>query len=149
MPVSVDNPERIQGKRVLVIEDGPTLTHGGMSFGAGVVAAKKYGAEKLVDPRPFAVGSLRETFEAYPHMGNLLPAIGYDESQIRDLEETLRRTPCDLVLIATPVDLRRIISITQPTCRVSYELNEIGSPNLTEILHDSIPRILGRTRTGA
>ena len=149
MPVSVDNPERIQGKRVLVIEDGPTLTHGGMSFGAGVVAAKKYGAEKLVDPRPFAVGSLRETFEAYPHMGNLLPAIGYDESQIRDLEETLSRTPCDLVLIATPVDLRRIISITQPTCRVSYELNEIGSPNLTEILQDFIPRILGRTRTGA
>lgn len=149
MPVSVDNPEGIRGKRVLVIEDGPTLTHGGMSFGAGVVAAKQYGAEMLVDPRPFAVGSIRETFEAYPHMETLLPAIGYDESQIRDLGETLRRTPCELVLIATPVDLRRIIRITQPTCRVSYELNEIGSPNLTEILRDSIHRILGRTRTGA
>lgn len=132
-----------------MIEDGPTLTHGGMSFGAGVVAAKQYGAEMLVDPRPFAVGSIRETFEAYPHMETLLPAIGYDESQIRDLGETLRRTPCELVLIATPVDLRRIIRITQPTCRVSYELNEIGSPNLTEILQDSIHRILGRTRTGA
>lgn len=134
MPVSADDPAKIQGKRVLVIEDGPTLTHGGMSFGAGVMAARKYGAGELVDPRPFAAGSIRETFEAYPHIGTLLPAIGYGERQIRDLEETVRRVPCDLVVIATPVDLRRIVHIGQPTCRVAYELQELGKGDLGEIV---------------
>ncbi|MBI2361152.1 MAG: GTPase [Deltaproteobacteria bacterium] len=134
MPVSVEDADKIRGKRVLVIEDGPTLTHGGMSFGAGVMAAGRYGAGELVDPRPFAVGSIRETFEAYPHIGKLLPAIGYGEQQIRDLEETVRRVPCDLVVIGTPVDLRRIVNISQPTARVTYELQELGKPDLEEIL---------------
>lgn len=134
MPVSVDDPAKIRGKRVLVIEDGPTLTHGGMSFGAGVMAARKYGAGELVDPRPFAAGSIRETFEAHPHIGTLLPAIGYGERQIRDLEETVRRVPCDLVVIATPVDLRRIVNVSQPICRVTYELQELGKPDLEEIV---------------
>lgn len=148
MPVSVDNPADIQGKRVLVIEDGPTLTHGGMGFGAGVLAAKKFGACELVDPRPFAVGSLRETFEKYPHIRGLLPAMGYGDRQIRDLEETLHRVDCDLVIIATPVNLRRIVKISQPTCRVTYELEEIGSPNLAEVLRDFADDRLERTGTG-
>jgi predicted GTPase len=148
MPVSVDNPADIQGKRVLVIEDGPTLTHGGMGFGAGVLAAKKFGARELVDPRPFAAGSLRETFEKYPHIRGLLPAMGYGDRQIRDLEETLRRVDCDLVIVATPVNLRRIVKISQPTCRVTYELEETGSPNLTEVLRDFVAERLERTGTG-
>jgi predicted GTPase len=134
MPLSVQEPERITGRQVLVVEDGPTLTHGGMAFGAGVLAARQYGAKELVDPRPYAVGSLRETFEAYPHIGRLLPAMGYGSRQIRELEETIRKVPCDLVLIATPVDLRRIIAIRQPTCRVTYELEELGHPTLREVL---------------
>ncbi|NIO06593.1 MAG: GTPase [Deltaproteobacteria bacterium] len=149
MPVTVSNPEQIRGKRVLVVEDGPTLTHGGMNFGAGVVAAEKYGAKDLVDPRPFAVGSIKTTFEAYPHIGHLLPAVGYDKDQVNDLAETIRRTPCDLVLIATPVDLGRILTISQPTCRVNYELKEIGSPNLAEVLKDWSRRARTRPRPGA
>ncbi len=138
MPVSLEAPSEIRGKRVLVIEDGPTLTHGGMSFGAGVIAAMKYGAGELVDPRPFAVGSIRKTFDAYPHMREVLPAMGYGRQQIRELEETIRKVNCDLVLVATPVDIRRIIEIKQPTCRVSYEIEEIGKPTLRDVLKDFV-----------
>jgi predicted GTPase len=144
MPVTVDDPEKIRGRRVLVIEDGPTLTHGGMSFGAGVMAARKYGAQSLVDPRPLARGSIRETLASHPHIRDALPAMGYGEQQIRDLEETLRGAPCDLVMIATPVDLRRIVKISQPTCRVGYELEEIGSPDLAQVLGDFVAERCGR-----
>ncbi|MBI4401540.1 MAG: GTPase [Nitrospirae bacterium] len=138
MPVSVQEPERIRGNRVLVVEDGPTLTHGGMSFGAGVLAAQKFGAGELVDPRSCAVGSLRQTFADHPHIGRLLPAMGYGSQQIRELEETIQRVECDLVIVATPVDLRRVIRIKQPTCRVTYELEERGEASLREALHDFI-----------
>jgi predicted GTPase len=124
MPLTVDDASAVLGKRVLVIEDGPTVTHGGMAYGAGVLAAKQYGAAALVDPRPAAVGSLRETFRANPHLDHLLPAMGYGADQIHDLEQTVNRTDCDLVLIATPVDLRRLISIRRPACRVWYEFRE-------------------------
>jgi len=127
MPVTVDHPSMIRGKRVLVVEDGPTVTHGGMAYGAGVLAAERYGAAALVDPRPAAVGSLRETFDANPHLDRLLPAMGYGAGQIRDLEETINRIECDLVLIATPVDLARLIGIRKPTCRVRYEFQETGA----------------------
>jgi predicted GTPase len=133
MPVTVDDPLLVRGKRVLVIEDGPTVTHGGMPYGAGVLAAKKYGAAVLVDPRPGAFGSLRETFRVNPHLDCLLPAMGYGAEQIHDLEQTINRVDCDLVLIATPVDLRRLISLRQPSCRVRYEFEEIGS-KLRDIL---------------
>jgi predicted GTPase len=126
MPVTVDDASAVRDKRVLVIEDGPTVTHGGMAYGAGVLAARKYGAAALVDPRPAAVGTLRETFRANPHLDCLLPAMGYGAEQIHDLEQTVTRVDCDLVLIATPVDLRRLINIRQPTCRVSYEFEESG-----------------------
>lgn len=138
MPVTVDSPERIQGARILVIEDGPTLTHGGMSFGAGVLAARKFGAGTLIDPRSVAVGSISETFDHYPHIGNLLPAMGYGSQQIRELEETIKHVDCDLVMVATPVDLRRVIRIQQPTCRVRYELEEIGHPTLQDALQGFI-----------
>ena len=124
MPLTVDNPELVTGKRVLVIEDGPTVTHGGMAYGAGVLAAKQYGAAALVDPRPAAVGSLRETFQANPHLDCLLPAMGYGSEQIHELEQTVNRVDCDRVLIATPVDLRRLMTIHQPTCRVTYGFEE-------------------------
>jgi predicted GTPase len=140
MPVTVDPPHLIKGKRVLVIEDGPTLTHGGMSFGAGVLAAKQRGARDLVDPRAYAVGSIQQTFLQYPHIGSLLPAMGYGAMQIRELEETINRVPCDVVLIATPVDLGRIISIKQPTCRVTYSLEEQGAPGLRDVLQSIILR---------
>jgi predicted GTPase len=136
MPVKVVAPEKIRGARVLVVEDGPTLTHGGMSFGAGVMAAKQYGAAELINPRPFAVGSISQVFATFPHMGPLLPAMGYGAQQIQELGETINRVDCDLVLIATPVDLNRIISIRQPTCRVTYEFQEIGRPNLQDVLQD-------------
>lgn len=138
MPVTVDHPHLIKGKRVLVIEDGPTLTHGGMSFGAGVLAAKQQGARELVDPRPYAVGTIQQTFVQYPHIGTVLPAMGYGATQVRELEETINRVPCDVVLIATPVDLRRIMSITQPTCRVTYSLVEQGRPGLRDVLQGII-----------
>lgn len=134
MPVTVSEPATIQGARVLVVEDGPTLTHGGMAFGAGVLAARKFGAAELIDPRPVAVGSIKETFKQFPHVGNLLPAMGYGEKQVRELEETIKLVDCDLVIIATPVDLRRVIPIQQPTCRVRYELQEKGHPTLAEVL---------------
>lgn len=136
--IKVEKPEIIKGKKVLVIEDGPTLTHGEMKIGAGVVAAQKYGAAELVDPRPFVTGRLAETFRIYPNIGTLLPAMGYGDEQIRDLEETINRTNCDSVVIATPVDLGRIINIKKPHTRVHYDLQEIGSPNLDEILKDFV-----------
>jgi predicted GTPase len=133
-PIKVDNPDVIRGKRVLVIEDGPTLTHGGMKIGAGTVAAHKFGAVELVDPRPFLVGKLGETFQIYPEIGVLLPAMGYSGQQIKDLEETIARTECDGVVIGTPIDLNRIVKINKPNTRVYYDLQEIGSPDLEEVL---------------
>ena len=140
MPISVEAPENIRGARVLVVEDGPTLTHGGMSFGAGVMAAKQYNAAELIDPRPFAVGSIGQVFTTYPHIGALLPAMGYGPQQIHELGETINRVDCDLVLIATPVDLARVIPIRQPTCRVTYEFEEIGRPNLQDVLQDILAK---------
>ena len=129
-PIYVDHPEAIAGKRVLVIEDGPTLTHGEMAYGAGVVAARRFGAAEIIDPRPYAVGSIVETYRKYPHTGAVLPAMGYGAQQICELEETIRATPADLVIIGTPIDLRRIVNIPQPSERVRYELQEIGRPDL-------------------
>jgi len=133
-PIFVDEPDSIRGKRVLVIEDGPTLTHGGMTYGAGVVAAQRFGAAELVDPRPYAVRSIADTFEKYPHTGALLPAMGYGDQQVQDLEETINATDCDLVLSATPIDLRRVLNVRLPMDRVQYELQVIGRPTLEEIL---------------
>ena len=139
-PVTVDKPELIRGKRVLVVEDGPTLTHGEMKIGAGVVAAKKFGAAELVDPRPFTVGKLSETFRLYPNIGTLLPAMGYGDEQVKDLETTINNTPCDVVVIATPIDLNRIVKINKPTVKVSYDLQEIGLPNLQGIIDDFVQK---------
>ncbi|MFO7768575.1 MAG: cyclic 2,3-diphosphoglycerate synthase [bacterium] len=133
-PIFVDDPAIIAGRRVLVVEDGPTLTHGEMTYGAGVVAAERYGAAELVDPRPFAVRSIAETFEKYPEIGFLLPAMGYGEDQMKDLEETIRNSDAEAVIIGTPIDLRRVIGIDQPSVRVRYELQEIGSPDLNDVL---------------
>jgi predicted GTPase len=133
-PISVENPERISNSRVLVVEDGPTLTHGEMQYGAGVVAAKRFGAKEIVDPRPWITGSLKDTFAKYPHIGKLLPAMGYGEEQIRDLEATINAADCDLVVIGTPIDLTRVLNIQKPTVRVRYELAEIGTPNLKTVL---------------
>ncbi len=133
-PLGVDKPELIRGKKVLVVEDGPTLTHGEMAYGAGVVAAEKYGAAELVDPRPFTVKSITKTFEKYPDIGTLLPAMGYGDQQVKDLETTINRTKCDAVVVATPIDLTRLIKIKKPTVRVTYSLQEIGSPNLNDVL---------------
>lgn len=126
----------IKGKRVLVIEDGPTLTHGEMKYGAGIVAAKQYGAAEIVDPRPYTLGTITETFKKYPGIGTLLPAMGYGEAQVRDLEATINRTDCDLVIIATPIDLQRILTINKPAVRVKYELEEITKPGLAEIIRE-------------
>lgn len=139
-PIKVDNPSVIKGKRVLVVEDGPTLTHGEMKIGAGVVAARKFGAAELVDPRPFTVGKLSETFRIYPEIGTLLPAMGYGDQQLKDLETTINNTDCDGVVIGTPIDLNRIIKITKPNTRVYYDLQEIGNPNLTEVLDDFVKK---------
>jgi predicted GTPase len=133
-PIAVEDAEAIRGKRVLAIEDGPTLTHGEMKYGAGVVAAMKHGAAEIVDPRPYTVGTITRTFESYPEIGTLLPAMGYGDEQIRDLGETVDRTPADLVLIATPIDLRRVARFNKPAQRVSYELQELGRPDLTDAL---------------
>jgi len=132
--VTLAAPESVKGKRVLVVEDGPTLTHGEMPYGAGAVAARQYGAAELVDPRPYAVGSIHNTYERYPHLTSLLPAMGYSAMQRHELEETIRRTPCDLVVIATPIDLTRVINIDKPTLRVTYEVEELTTPGLTELL---------------
>lgn len=133
-PIYVQDSDKIRGKRVLVIEDGPTLTHGEMGYGAGVMAAYRFGAEDLVDPREFAVGTIAETFEKYPDIGTLLPAMGYGEQQVKDLEATINKTDAELVIIATPIDLARIVKFKKPTVRVTYELEEIGTPTLKEIL---------------
>ena len=134
--LDVDDPNIIRGKRVLVVEDGPTLTHGGMKIGAGVIAAQKFGATELVDPRPYTVGRLSETFQIYPEIGTVLPAMGYGEQQLRDLEATINSTDCDAVVIGTPIDLNRIIKIKKPNTRVYYNLQEIGRPNLDMVLDD-------------
>jgi predicted GTPase len=133
-PLRVDEPEAIRGKRVLVVEDGPTLTHGGMKLGAGTVAARKFGAAECVDPRPYLQGKLKTTFETYPEIGALLPAMGYGAEQLRDLEATINQTDCDLVLIGTPIDLNRVIDIQKPSMRVYYDLQEIGLPDLKGVL---------------
>lgn len=133
-PLLVDRPGEVRGRRVLVIEDGPTLTHGEMAYGAGVIAARRLGASQLVDPRPYAVGSIREIFDRYPQVGNLLPAMGYGARQISELEQTVNATPADLVMVATPIDLRRVISLNKPAVRVRYELQEIGQVTLTSAL---------------
>ena len=132
--VTVANPEVVKGKRVLVVEDGPTLTHGEMPYGAGVVAARHWGAAQLVDPRPYAVGSIRGTYDRYTHLTSLLPAMGYSAMQRHELEETIRRTPCDVVVIATPIDLTRVIAIEKPNVRVTYEVEELTKPGLAELL---------------
>jgi len=132
--ITVDDSELIKGKRVLVVEDGPTLTHGNMAYGAGTIAAKRLGASEIVDPRPYAVGSIKDTFKKYTHLSSLLPAMGYGEEQTRELEKTVNATPCDVVLIGTPVDLRRLLRINKPAVRARYELQELGKPNLEDIL---------------
>ncbi len=134
--LDIEDPSLVKGKQVLVVEDGPTLTHGGMKIGAGTVAAQKFGAAGFVDPRPFIVGKLKETYEKYPNIGVLLPAMGYGEQQLKDLETTINNTECDSVVIGTPIDLGRIIKINKPSTRVFYELQEIGRPNLAEVLDD-------------
>jgi predicted GTPase len=140
-PITADKPELIKGKRVLVIEDGPTLTHGEMSYGAATILAKKLGASELVDPRPYAVGSIREAYERYPHLGTILPALGYGDKQIAELNETIIRTPCDVVVIGTPVDLRRLLAIDKPTVRVRYELQVIGPWSLEHILEEFLQKV--------
>ncbi len=139
-PLTLDNPSIIKGKSCLAIEDGPTLTHGEMKLGAGTVAAMKMGASSLVDPRPYAVGKIKETFKTYPGIGTLLPAMGYGKQQVADLEKTIEATPCDVVVIGTPIDLNRIIKINKPTVRVTYELQEIGLPNLEQVLDDFVKK---------
>jgi predicted GTPase len=124
----------LSGKRVLVVEDGPTITHGEMMFGAGVIAAEKYGALSMVDPRPFAAGSIKETFEKYPHIGKVLPAMGYGDEQVHDLEATINAADCDVVAFATPVDLTKIVSIKKPTVRVRYGYGDAGEPTLESII---------------
>jgi predicted GTPase len=140
----------VKGQRVLVVEDGPTLTHGEMPYGAGVVAARQCGAAELVDPRPYAVGSIRGTFERYGHLTNLLPAMGYSPMQRHELEETIRRTPCDMVLVATPIDLARVIKLDRPNLRVTYEVEELTNLGLAEMLatfvHEHEPELAGAAK---
>ncbi len=135
-PLFVDNPQIMRGQRVLVVEDGPTLTHGGMTYGAGFIAAQRFGAAEIVDPRPFAVGSLAETFSKYPHIERVLPAMGYGDYQIAELEATINQSDADLVIVATPIDLTRIMKVTLPMQRVRYELQVIGTPTLAELLKE-------------
>jgi predicted GTPase len=132
--ISVENGELIRGKRVLVVEDGPTLTHGGMSYGAGYVAAQKWGAGEIVSPYPYAVGSIRDTYEKYRQTRDVLPAMGYSDEQIRELQETIDRAPIDLVVIGTPIDLRRVMELKVPAVRVRYELVELSKPDLVDVL---------------
>jgi len=139
-PITVEKPEAIRGKRVLVVEDGPTLTHGEMAYGAGWVAAKRFGAAEIVDPREWAVGSIRATFEKYPTTGTVLPAMGYGAEQVDELKQTIANVPADVVIIATPIDLRRLIEIDKPAVRVGYELQEIGQPNLETVLREFVER---------
>ena len=146
LAISVEDPAKILGKRVLVVEDGPTLTHGEMTYGAGTIAAEDFGAAEIVDPRPFAVGSILAIYAKYKHVKNLLPAMGYSREQIQELEETIRRIDCDTVVAGTPVDLRRVIKVDKPIVRVRYELDEIGHPSLAELITERLgPRLQGRT----
>lgn len=140
-PIKVDDPSLIRGKKVLVVEDGPTLTHGQMTIGAGTVAARKYGAAECIDPRPFTVGKLSETFEIYPEIGALLPAMGYGDQQIKDLEATINNTECDAVVIGTPIDLSRVVKIDKPNTRVYYDLQEIGYPDLGVVLDEFLSSV--------
>ena len=133
-PLYVDEPEMIYGKRVLVIEDGPTLTHGEMKYGAGIMAAQKFAASEIVDPRPYAVGTIADTFKKYPGIGTLLPAMGYGTKQMKDLETTINRAECDVVVIATPIDLRKLVKLNKPAVRVTYELQTIGAPTIEDVL---------------
>lgn len=139
-PITVDDPERVKGKKVLVVEDGPTLTHGNMAYGAGTIAAERLKAREILDPRPYAVGSIKATFKEYKHLGALLPAMGYGEEQIRELEETINAAPCDVVVIGTPVDLRRVLSLNKPAVRAKYELQEVGKPDLEDVLEKRFPK---------
>src|SRR5580698_183489 len=148
--VTVDDPELISGKTVLVVEDGPTLTHGEMAYGAGVVAANRYHASALVDPRPYAIGSIQKTFEKFPHLWRVLPAMGYSDTQRHELEETIKRVPCELVLVATPIDLARTIKLDKPSVRVGYEVEELANPAIPELIeqftHAHKPQLIGAGR---
>jgi predicted GTPase len=139
-PITADNPEAIRGKRALVIEDGPTITHGNMPYGAGEIMAKREGASLIVDPRPYAVGSIKETYAKYAHLGALLPAMGYGGRQVAELKETIERTPCDVVVIGTPIDLRRVMTINKPTVRVKYELQVLGPVSLEHVLDEFLSK---------
>jgi predicted GTPase len=143
-PIAVEDPSIIAGKRVLVVEDGPTLTHGEMQYGAGVIAARQFGAAEMIDPRPYAVGSIADTYTKYPSIGILLPAMGYGQEQMDDLQATIERVPCDAVIIGTPIDLRRVITIKKPSVRVTYALQETTKPDLAEILDGFIAKHLTR-----
>jgi len=148
-PITVDRPELLRGRRVLVIEDGPTLTHGGMKYGAGVIAARRLGAAQIVDPRPWLKGGIRDIFRAYPDIGSLLPAMGYSKEQVRDLEATINACDCDVVAVATPIDLRRLVKVRRPMVRVRYELEEIGHPKLAEIIGDTLQRLAKARAAGS
>jgi len=139
-PITVDHPELIRGKRVLIVEDGPTLTHGEMKIGAGTIAARKFGAAEEIDARPYLVGKLTETYDIYPNIGNVLPAMGYSEQQLKDLETTINSSDCDSVIIGTPIDLNRIINIKKPTTRVYYDLEEIGYPKLSHVINQFVEK---------
>ncbi len=141
-PIKIDDPAMVRGKRALVVEDGPTLTHGEMAFGAGTIAAEDNGALDIVDPRPYAVGSIKELYTTYRHLGPILPAMGYTDEQIRDMEETINRAECDVVVAGTPVDLRRVMTVNKPIVRVRYELEEIGKPTLEDILDERLGPVL-------
>lgn len=140
LPIIVDDPAAIRGRRVLAVEDGPTVTHGGMRFGAAMIAAQRYGASAIVDPRPYAVGLVARAFQEYPHLDAVLPAVGYGTDQIRDLAETIRHSPCDLVILGTPVDLRRLMTLAQPVVRVRYELEERTTPGLAHAIDATLAR---------
>ncbi len=141
MPLTVDAPELIKGKRVLVVEDGPTVTHGEMGYGAGYMAARRFGAAEIVDPRPYAVGSIRETYQKYTHLGPVLPAVGYSDRQMRELEETINNADADTVILGTPTDLSRYLRIDKPAVHVRYELQEIGRPNLEDVIDEFLSKV--------
>jgi predicted GTPase len=141
-PVRVEDPDLIRGKRILAVEDGPTLTHGEMKIGAAIVAAQKLGASEIVDPRPWLTGRLEETFRIYPNIGTLLPAMGYGDEQVKDLEKTINKVDCDAVIVGTPIDLRRVVKIKKPSTRVYYDLEEIGEPKLIGILDEFVKKHL-------
>ena len=140
-PIAADNPERIRGRRVLVVEDGPSITHGGMPYGAATIAARRFGAAEIVAPQPFAVGSIRESYQRYPHIGNQLPSMGYSEQQIKDLEATINRADCDLVVFATPADLGGLLHINKPAIRIRYEYKDHGPPFLKDVLADKLEKM--------